>query len=46
MNKDIYIWIAILLTVALSGEKDGIFKSTMRWITLIIVLADMYLYFS
>ena len=46
MNKDIFIWLSILLLAVMVDEKDGEFKSAMRWVTLIIVLGEMYLYFS
>jgi hypothetical protein len=46
MNKDIYIWMAIGMTVALAGTNDGEFKRIMRWFTLIIVLIDMSIYFN
>jgi hypothetical protein len=46
MNKDILIWFSILFVAVMAGEKDGEFKSVIRWATLIIVLGEMYLYFS
>ncbi len=46
MNKDIFIWIAIILATILAGTKDDTFKVVVRWAILIIVLGDMYLYFQ
>jgi hypothetical protein len=46
MNKDKYIWVALVMSCALAGTKDSTFKSVMRWIVLLIVLVDMFLYFQ